>query len=157
MEKERFVEAVGWVYEHSSWIAERAWCYSPYSTIERVNEAMNSVIKEAAYEELLELIRAHPVLGAQVQMSESSQQEQKKVGLDNLTQDEEDLFSSYNSAYVRKYGFPFILAIRGKSKEEILDVMRQRLLQDPKQEIREALQEISKIAWLRLKDTVTTE
>jgi OHCU decarboxylase len=157
MGKESFIEAIGWVYEHSPWVVERAWSSIPFSTLESLHEHMNMVVTRASYDEALRLIRAHPDLATRIKMTEASQQEQKGAGLDQLIAEEFNTFSKCNSAYIAKFGFPFILAVRGKGKEEILASMQQRLNHNPEQEFQRALQEIGIIAGFRLKDTITIE
>ena len=154
MERGEFTARFGGVFEHSPWVAETAWELGPFASADALLEAMLRVVREAPEERKLALIRAHPDLGSRFAMSETSSSEQRGAGLDRLTAEEYEEMSALNRAYAEKFGFPFILAVRGKSKEEIVTAMRARIKRTAEEERSEALRQIGKIAAFRLADLV---
>src|SRR5437016_1746385 len=101
-DKMRFIEAVGWVFEHSPWVAERAWAGRPFSTLDRLHAAMAAELAAAGPEEQLALLRAHPDLGTRAAISDASSAEQAGAGLDSLTAAEFDRLHQLNTAYSEK-------------------------------------------------------
>ncbi|PWT98763.1 MAG: OHCU decarboxylase [Terriglobia bacterium] len=152
LDRERFVEAIGWVFEHSPWAAERAWELRPFANIESLHAAMVAQVEAAKPEEQLALLRAHPDLGTRARMSTASTGEQAGAGLDRLNPEEFERLLALNSAYRAKFGFPFLFAVKGSSKHEILAALEQRLHSTPEQEHREALRQVYRIAEFRLRD-----
>ncbi|WP_372813248.1 MULTISPECIES: factor-independent urate hydroxylase [Paenibacillus] len=152
-----FVEALGAVFEHSPWVAERAYAARPFADSEQLHRAMLRVVDGASREERLALLRAHPDLAGRLQMSELSVQEQRGVGLNELSVDEYDMFTRINTAYTGKFGFPFIMAVKGSSKELILEAMLARLEHNVQQEQRQAMTEIAQITRFRLDDLILQE
>lgn len=152
MNKEDFVEKVGWVFEHSPWVAAAAWDRIPFESSETLLQTMIDVVKSAGESKQLALLRAHPDLGTRLQMSEVSQKEQAGAGLNQLTKEEFAKFVSLNQSYVNKFKFPFIMAVKGQSKETILALMKQRIHNTYEEEYNIALREVYKIAGFRLND-----
>jgi 2-oxo-4-hydroxy-4-carboxy-5-ureidoimidazoline decarboxylase len=152
MNKEEFVQEVGWVFEHSPWVASLAWESMPFHSRENLLQTMIVIVQNAEESRQLALLRAHPDLGTRLQMSEISQKEQAGAGLDKLTKEEFAEFVSLNERYVKKYKFPFIMAVKGQSKESILSAMKQRVHNSYEEEYLIALQEVYKIAGFRLND-----
>jgi 2-oxo-4-hydroxy-4-carboxy-5-ureidoimidazoline decarboxylase len=152
MNKEEFVEKVGWVFEHSPWVAVAAWDCMPFESRENLLQTMISVVQNADESKQLALLRAHPDLGTRLQMSEVSQKEQAGAGLDRLSKEEFEEFVSLNKMYVNKFQFPFIMAVKGQSKETILAAMKQRIHNSYEEEYNIALREVFKIAEFRLND-----
>jgi OHCU decarboxylase len=150
LSKEAFVAQLGWVFEHSPWVAEKAWEHRPWASLEALHQSMVQVVREAPKEAQLALIRAHPDLGGRARMAQASVLEQKGAGLDALTPAEFERIQALNRAYSEKFGFPFILAVRGKSKAEVFKAMEERLPNPPDLEFQTALEEIYKIARFRL-------
>ena len=124
MDREAFVEAFGGVFEHSPWIAERAWSRRPFKNPEALHTAMVDVVRAASPDEKLRLLNAHPELAgkeARVRaMTQDSTAEQGSAGLDRLSEDDFARFDRLNAAYREKFGFPFIMAVSGRTKPEIL-------------------------------------
>ncbi len=147
-----FVDTVGWVFEQSPWVAERAWTARPFATLDALHEAMMSEVASSTLDEQLALLRAHPDLGARVAMSDTSAAEQKGAGLDSLTRDERDRFTALNAAYRQKFGFPFLYAVKGSTKHDILSALESRLLSARDVELGEALRQVSRIARFRLEE-----
>jgi len=152
LSREAFVEQLGWVFEHSPWVAEKAWEHRPWASLEALHRSLVQVVREAPKEAQLALIRAHPDLGSRARMAQASVAEQKGAGLDALPPAEFERIQTLNRAYTDKFGFPFILAVRGKSKAEVFKAMEERLPNPPELEFQTALEEIYKIARFRLAD-----
>jgi 2-oxo-4-hydroxy-4-carboxy-5-ureidoimidazoline decarboxylase len=154
MEKEVFVGTVGWVFEHSPWVAEKAWESLPFKSSQELLQTMVTIVEGAEKSMQLALLRAHPDLGTRLQMSEVSQKEQAGVGLDRLSKDEYAEFVSLNQQYVNTFGFPFIMAVKEQSKDTILLAMRERVKNNQEEECAAALNEVKKIAAFRLIDLI---
>ena len=152
MDHAGFVAALGLVFEHSPWVAERAWPHRPFQTLAALHDAMSQAVANASPQEQIALIRAHPDLGARVRMTAASTSEQSGAGLDRLTADEFERLHRLNSAYREKFGFPFIYAVRGSSKRDVLAALESRLAAAPEAERAQALAQISRIAQFRLED-----
>ena len=142
------------LFEHSPWVEERA--DARHSSGDRHADLM-AVVRDAAPEEQLALIRAHPELAGKAavdgSLTEASAAEQASAGLDRLTQGEFDRFHALNAAYAQKFGFPFIICVRLTDKAGILAAMERRLGNDRNTEIAEALTQIGEITRLRLEAT----
>ena len=150
----KFVEMLKDIFEYSPWVPEKAWTYRPFASLKDLHEKMVLIVKEATYEEKLALIQAHPNLGARLEMSDASVQEQAGIGLNQLTSEEYDQFSSLNKQYMEKFGFPFIMAVKGKSKTVIYESMQLRIKHTESDEFETALKEIEKIAYFRLQELI---
>ena len=152
----QFVEAVGWVFEHSPWVAQRAWERRPFSDLGDLHAAMTQQVERATPEEQLALLCAHPDLGARAKMSASSAGEQSGAGLDWITPDEYHQLQQRNTAYREKFGFPFLYAVKGSTKYDILQALEQRLGAAPADEFRQALAQVYRIAEFRLRDAISS-
>ena len=153
-----FVAAIGATYEHSPWIAQRAFAQKPFASIDALANAMSGVVQGATREEQLALIRAHPDLVGRLakggKLTRESTAEQTAAGLASLTHEEVVAFEQYNAAYRDRFGFPFIICARENRKDAILAAFPKRLANSPDQELATALAEIGKIAALRLADVL---
>jgi OHCU decarboxylase len=158
LDKAAFVERFGPLFEHSPWVAEAAFRDRPFADREELYEALVAAMYAAPMERKLALIRAHPDLAGKAAiegtLTDSSTREQASAGLDRLTPDEYDAFTSTNTAYRERFGFPFVVCAREHTKESILRVASERLANTEDEEIRVALEEIAKIARLRLEDAL---
>lgn len=152
MNREQFTEALGAIFEHSPWVAERAWSKRPFASREALHEAMLHVVRSSTEWEIIGLFRAHPDLAARIKMGDHSVREQQGAGLDRLSPEEFEWFSKQNRAYMDKFGFPFILAVKGKDKNDIQAAMAERIHHTEEQETEQALYEIGKITGFRLAD-----
>jgi 2-oxo-4-hydroxy-4-carboxy-5-ureidoimidazoline decarboxylase len=152
--RERFVETLGFVFEDSPWVAERAWTKRPFASLKELHAAMTAEVERATHEEQLALLRAHPDLGARARMSEASVGEQAGAGLDRLTPEEFQTLQEFNGAYRQKFGFPFLYAVKGATKHDILIALVLRLDAPPEEEFQQALWEVYRIAWFRLESLV---
>jgi OHCU decarboxylase len=158
MSRAMFVEMFGDIFEHSPWIAARAYeggLTPAQDTAEGLHAAMVHVLSEASREQKLALIQAHPDLAGRLKLADltdDSRGEQRSAGLDSLTEEERDRFLTLNDAYRRRFGFPFIMAVKGRTKDEILAAFEERLEHETDQEFDTAIVQIELIALLRLKD-----
>jgi len=147
-----FVAALGPVYEHSPHFARRAAGKRPFVDIEHLRHALQQEVNQATEAEKRALIEAHPDLVGRAVLTAESQGEQAAAGLTDLSADEVDAFRRHNAAYREKFGFPFIICARMNKKDAILEAFPRRLQNDVATEKKTALDEIHKIAALRLHD-----
>ena len=152
-----FVARLGGVYEHSPWIAERAFASRPFGSLEELHAAMQRVLVAASAGEQLGLIRAHPELLGKLeaaQLTESSRLEQASAGLDRCTAAQKSRMQALNQAYRDKFGFPFVVAVKGLDWAGIIERIEARLGNDAETERAAALREIGRIARFRLEALV---
>lgn len=154
LDQTSFVAAIGWVFEHSPWVAERAFHARPFATLDALHAAMTEQVNRATFAESLALLKAHPDLGARARLSEASTAEQADAGLDSLTPGEFEQFHRLNAAYRNRFGFPFLLAVKGSTKHDILRALQARMEASPDDEYREALRQVYRIARFRLEDLI---
>lgn len=174
-DRRAFVEAVGWTFEHSPWVAERAWEERPFSSLDALHDTMTGIVAAATYDEQIALLRAHPDLGTvrlkpdptgdasdvgrvrlqADRLSDASQREQTGAGLDTLTRDELDRLASLNAAYREKFGIPFLYAVRGSTTHDVLNALERRLPSTRDIEHEEALRQVYRIARFRLEDVIS--
>lgn len=157
LDREQFVAALGSVFEFSPWVAEAAWEGRPYGTVAALHEAMMEVVRQAPRETQLRFLRSHPDLGTRLAVTPYSAAEQAGAGLDRLTPEEYETFSTLNRTYVERFGFPFILAVKGRLKDEILEAMKARVNNDEERELAEALAQIGRITGFRLADLLAEQ
>jgi OHCU decarboxylase len=154
--REVFVDRYGRLFEHSPWVAEEAYASRPFEDEGELFAALRAAMYAAPRERQLALIRAHPDLAGRAavegSLTESSQREQSSAGLDRLTPDEYASFTRLNTAYRERFDFPFVVCVREHTKESILRVAGERLEHTRDEEVRVALEEIAKIARLRLEE-----
>ena len=157
-DRERFVAALGHVFEGSPHFAARAWEARPFADVDALYEALVRELWRAPEAEQLALILAHPDLAGKAaiagKLTEDSTREQASAGLDQLTPEDFTRFTRLNTAYQQRFGFPFIICVREHTREGILAQFEERLGHSPEGERRTALGEIAKIARLRLFDAV---
>lgn len=149
---EEFTRALGHVFEHSAWVAERTWQKRPFMSYEQLHSSLCETVRNASGDEQLTLIRAHPDLVGRAVLTNESQSEQLSAGLGALTASEISKFEEYNRAYHERLGFPFVICARLNKKEAILRAFPERLQNSRPKEIETALAEIAE---LRLRDLVS--
>jgi OHCU decarboxylase len=158
MDPPAFVAALGPVYEHAPWVAERTAARRPFASRAELQAAMRAVVLRADEAEQTALIRGHPELAGKAaisrELTEESTREQRGAGLDRLTRAEYERFHVLNAAYRIKFGFPFIMAIKGRDKGEILSAFAARLDNTREVEFKTALEQIGRISGFRLADIV---
>lgn len=161
IDQSQFVAALGPTFEQSPWIAAEAWQSRPFADLRQLHAAMCAVMRAASTEQQIALIRAHPDLAGKAAiagaLTAESTREQASAGLDRLTPDEFADFTRLNHAYRDRFGFPFVICVREQTKTTILANFVTRLAHSEGQEIAAALDEIGKIAWLRLRDAVAED
>jgi len=155
MDTHDFIARYAVIYEHSPWVAEQvAPLAGDADDAAQIAALMADCVDNAATERQLKLIRAHPDLAGKAQLAgeltADSTAEQSSAGLDQCSPDEYERFQSLNTAYRDKFGFPFVMAVRGNQRREIIDAFAERLENDYDLEFETALTEIHKIARLRL-------
>ncbi len=152
-----FIEKFGGVFEHSPFIAERAYdagfVIVPL-TAKGLHDGMVLEFRNASREERLGVLRAHPDLAGKLaiagELTQDSAREQAGAGLDRLTEREHSRFTELNNAYAEKFGFPFIIAVKGLNKDDILAAFERRIDNDPDEEFETAAAQVERIALLRL-------
>ncbi len=154
LDRDHFVQHLGFLFEGSPWIAAQAWETRPFASVSGLYAALCSVMYAASREQQLALICAHPDLAGKAaiagELTPDSRREQASAGLDRLSPDEFARFTRLNSAYRERFGFPFVICVREHTKESILAAFARRLEHQRDAEIVTALDEIAKIAKLRL-------
>jgi 2-oxo-4-hydroxy-4-carboxy-5-ureidoimidazoline decarboxylase len=152
-DRPEFVARLGGVYEHSPWVAERAFAWHPFASLDALHGAMQRAVMSASDEEKLALLRAHPELLGKLEaarLTESSRSEQASAGLDRCTPDEKARMQALNAQYREKFGFPFIVAVKGLDWAGIIARMEERLPNSREAELAAALAEVGRIARFRL-------
>jgi 2-oxo-4-hydroxy-4-carboxy-5-ureidoimidazoline decarboxylase len=158
LQRDRFVELFGGVFEHAPWVAEQAFDAGPFHSVEALHGALVDAMRRAPRERQLALIRAHPDLAGRAaiagDLTAASSAEQASAGLDQCMPAEFERFRELNDKYKEKFAFPFILAVKGRTREQILAAFERRLHDSIEAEFEEALSQIARIAWLRLGDLI---
>jgi OHCU decarboxylase len=158
LSRDDFVCVIGPVFEDSPWIADAAWSKRPFKSIDGLHGALCKTVQTSTEAKRIDLIRAHPDLVGRAALAgtltSASTSEQASAGLDKLSADEIVLFQKFNQSYREKFGFPFVICARLNKKEAILKGFQVRLEHSRKEEIKTALAEIEKIAYLRLQDII---
>ena len=151
-EKDEFVELLSDVYEESAWVAEQAYSKRPFSSVQVLSDALRDTVDSASRDVQLELLRAHPDLGEQTEMTDASETEQASAGLNDLSPAQYDTFQRLNNRYREKFGFPFIMAVKNESPDAIQAAMEDRVEHEIDQEFETALNQVHQIAQLRLQE-----
>jgi 2-oxo-4-hydroxy-4-carboxy-5-ureidoimidazoline decarboxylase len=154
LERHDFTNRFAPLFEHSPWIAARTAGKRPFADRSELFAALCETVMKASTDEKLCLIRAHPDLVGNAVLTDESKGEQASAGLSDLTPEERRRFGEYNALYKERFGFPFVICARLNKKEAILEALPVRLQNSREKEMEIALNEIFKIAELRLKDLV---
>lgn len=159
MTRQDFVERFGGVFEHSPWIAEGAWdagLVGEANSVSELHARMCAVLRSSTREQRLGVLNAHPDLAGKLavagQLTVDSTVEQASAGLDKCSPAEFDQLQALNRAYKVKFGFPFIMAVKGRTRAEIILAFEDRVNNDAETEFTTALQQVERIALLRLDD-----
>ena len=154
-----FTAALGDIFEHSPWIAEATWPRRPFASVEELHAQLCATLAAADLTAKLTLIRAHPELAGKLairgELTDASTREQAGAGLNLCSPEEFARLTELNSAYNTRFGFPFILAVRGHDRSSIIANMAQRVGNLRDVEIATALAQIERIAGFRLRDLLT--
>ena len=154
LSQSEFIKVFANIFENARWIAEELYKQKPFRDFNELSLKMMNIFKTASKDKKLKILNAHPDLANKTKinlLTIDSLKEQTGAGLDQCTQEEFNEFKKLNNDY-KKFGFPFILAVKGKSKIEILNNFRKRINSEPKIEFEEAVKQVKKIASLRLED-----
>jgi len=154
LSKSEFIKVFANIFENAIWIAEELYNQKPFDNFEELSSKMLNIFETATKEKQLKILNAHPDLANKTKISiltPDSLKEQINAGLDQCTKEEFNEFKKLNNTY-KKFGFPFILAVKEKTKIEILNNFRKRVFSDPEIEFDEAVKQVKQIASLRLKE-----
>jgi len=154
LSKSEFIKVFANIFENARWIAEELYNQKLFDNFEELSSKILNIFETTTRDKQLKILNAHPDLANKTKISlltPDSLKEQTSAGLDQCTKEEFSEFKKLNDAY-KKFGFPFILAIKEKTKFEILDNFRKRISSDPKIEFDEAVKQVKQIASLRLKE-----
>ena len=154
LSKSDFISIFGNVFEKTEWIAQKSYDLKPYKNFEELFSKMMEVFENIEKEKHLEILNAHPNLAVEKKLTRDSKKEQKNSSLNQCTEKEFIEFKKLNEEYKKKFGFPFIIAVKGKNKEEILNSFRQRITNNINSEFEEAKKQVKKIASFRLSEII---
>ena len=155
LSRSEFVEIFANIFEKTKWIAEKLYNQKPFDNFKDLCSKMLGIFETAGKETQLKILEAHPDLADKVTvnlLTSNSRSEQSNAGLDQCSEEEFNEFKNLNKSYRQKYGFPFVIAVKGKNKIEILSEFRKRILNSVDEEFSEAIIQIGKIANLRLNE-----
>jgi len=154
LSKAEFISIFGNIFEKTEWIAERCYESKPYNNLDELVSKMMKIFENSEKEKHLEILNSHPDLAVEKKLTEDSKNEQKNASLNQCTDEEFVEFKKLNEKYKKKFGFPFIIAVKGKNKEEILNSFRQRITNNINSEFEEAKKQVKKIASFRLSEII---
>ncbi|MFJ2995514.1 2-oxo-4-hydroxy-4-carboxy-5-ureidoimidazoline decarboxylase [Pandoraea sp. NPDC087047] len=158
LSRAEFIAALDGIFEHSPWVAEAAWEDRPFATVNALHDAMCQAVIDAGEAPQLQLIRAHPELAGKAavrgELTAESTREQAGAGLDQCSAEEFARLTELNDAYKARFGFPYILAVRGHTRSSIIEDFATRLENSRADEIETCLRHIFRIAGFRLQDLV---
>ena len=155
LNRDKFVSMFGVIFEKTQWIAEKLFDHKPFKNKEDLINKMFQIYESTQKNEVLVILKSHPKLAIEKNLTKHSSQEQSRANLKNCTDEEYNEFKRLNNEYEEKFGFPFIIAVKGKNKIEILNNFRQRINNDIELEFSEAKSQVRKIAQFRLDELFT--
>ena len=153
--KSEFVKVFTNIFENTRWIAEELYDQKPFGDFKELSSKILNIFETTTKEKQLKILKDHPDLADKTKiglLTSDSLKEQTNAGLDQCTEEEFDEFKHLNEQYKKKFGFPFILAVKGKNKNEILDNFKKRISFDSTTEFDQAIKQVKQIASLRLKE-----
>ena len=154
LNKSEFLSTFGNVFERTEWIAEKCYDSKPYNNVQELVNKMMEVFENSIKEKHLEILNSHPDLAVKKKLTKESENEQANANLNQCTNEEFEEFNKLNEKYKKKFGFPFIIAVKGKNKDEILNSFRQRITNNINLEFEEAKKQVKKIATFRLSEII---
>ena len=154
LSKSDFISIFGNVFEKTEWIAQKSYDSKPYKNFEELFSKMMEVFENSNKENHIKILNAHPDLAVEKKLTKDSKNEQKNASLNQCTDEEFIEFKKLNEEYKKKFAFPFIIAVKGKNKEEILNSFRQRITNNINLEFIEAKKQVKKIASFRLSEII---
>ena len=150
--KAEFLYIFGNVFEKTEWIAERVFDYLPYKNFDNLLLKFFKIYNESNKESIIKILNSHPELVVEQKLTNESKKEQKGAGLNECTKEEVEEFKKLNLNYKKKFGFPFIIAVKGKNKNDILNYFRTRIKNSFDEEFIEAKKQVGEIATFRFKE-----
>jgi len=154
LSQSEFIKVFANIFENARWITEELYNQKPFDNFEELSSKILNILETATKEKQLKILKAHPDLANKTKISlltPDSLKEQTDAGLDQCTEEEFNEFKKLNDTY-KKFGFPFILAVKEKTKMDVLNNFRKRISSDPEIEFDEAVKQVKQIASLRLKE-----
>ena len=151
LSKSDFISIFGNVFEKTEWIAEKTYDLKPFTDFEEISHKMIDIFENSKTDDLLKILNSHPELAVEKIMTQDSKKEQANAQLNSCTEEELAEFLKLNKDYKKKFNFPFIISVKGKNKEEILNNFRSRINNEIKIEFEEAKKQVKNIAIFRLK------
>ena len=155
LNRDKFISLFGGIFEKTQWIAEKLLEHKPFKDKDDLVNKMIHIYETSQKNDILNILKAHPKLAIEKNLTKKSSEEQSRANLKNCTEEEYDEFKILNNDYERKFGFPFIIAVKGKDKIEILYIFRLRINNDVEFEFKEAKSQVKKIALFRLNEIFT--
>ena len=154
LSKPEFISIFGNVFEKTEWIAAQAYALKPFNNFEELFSKMMEIFENSKRENHLEILNAHPDLVIEKKLTDDSKKEQNSANLNQCSKEEFKEFKDLNERYKKKFGFPFIIAVKGKNRQEILVNFRKRIINTIDLELEEAKQQVKKIATFRLREII---
>ena len=154
LSKGDFISIFGNVFEKTIWIAEKTFISKPFKNYNEILSILIKTYDNSSKEELLKIFNAHPELAVEKKLTDNSRKEQNNANLNQCSDQEFIEFTQLNLNYKKKFSFPYIIAVKGKKKEEILENFKKRLTNNIKLEFEEAKEQVKKIAIFRIKEII---
>ena len=154
LDKSEFLSIFGNVFEKSKWISEKVFDKKPFKNLESFVSEIIGIYENSDNKTILEILNLHPELAVEKKLTADSEVEQSKANLKQCTPEEFDEFKKLNIKYKKKFNFPFIIAVKGKNKNEILNYFRKRINNSLDEEFLEAKKQVKKIATFRLEEII---
>ena len=154
LDKSEFLSIFGNVFEKSKWISEKVFDQKPFKDLESFFSEIIGIYENSDNKTILEILNLHPELAVEKKLTADSEVEQSKANLKQCTPEEFDEFKKLNIEYKKKFNFPFIIAVKGKNKNEILNYFRERINNSLDAEFLEAKKQVKKIAAFRLEEII---
>ena len=154
LDKSEFLSIFGNVFEKSKWISEKVFNLKPFESLESFVSEIIRIYENSDNKTVLEILNLHPELAIEKKLTANSEAEQNKANLKECTPEEFNEFKKLNIEYKKKFNFPFIIAVKGKNKDEILNYFRERIKNSLDEELLEAKKQVKKIATFRLEEII---
>ena len=154
LSENEFISIFGNVFEKTNWIANKAFNLKPYKDFDDFISTIIKIYENSSKEDCLTIFNSHPELAVEKKLTGDSHKEQKGANLNRCNNEEFNEFKNLNTEYRNKFGFPFIIAVKGKNKKEILNNFRKRIKNETKSEFNEAKGQVKKIATFRLNEII---
>ena len=155
LSKSDFISTFGNIFEKTDWIAKKAYTLKPFNNSKELFSKFMEIFENTSTKNHLKILNSHPELAVEKKLTNESKKEQNNANLNQCNVEEFHEFQNLNLEYRKKFGFPFIIAVKGKKKKEILENFRQRFANDTNKEFNEAKEQVKKIADFRLKEIIS--